>query len=365
MAYARLETNWQNGSSVNIMARINSFNKKCPLVAKADCIGSELAVPSADRRGPSIYYGLNISPYKEPAEQFDPILIVNFWNKVAKASNQDSEWQVIAFIAGKYRLMNLRQTQNPFTACTQWERDEQKKKGIFAAAFSGLDMRYSRAITTDDLWQREGYWDAVCRFVDNKDSVPNNRSFANQEGIISFGDIPIQLLGAITPQQRNKLAAFKACQIYLYAELAEAYVLRSQYKVSAKVGPRTEEEYDQYLRNEGFCIIQTKNPLDLTSVEGNAMELIPYIGQKGQNRLWDKDLAKPTFEKDTLARLESVSEFPGGPLDQWRSRIALWKANCEAEFFDIVGKLSDKSKLADAAAQYIKSIFANAKEVVA
>lgn len=353
------KTNKSFPSSKGI-ARINEFNKSCPLVAKADTLSQQRPITGADSKGASVYYGLNISPYKEPAEQFDPVLLVNFWNKILKATDSDFQWNLVAFIAGKYRLLNLRQTQNPITACAQWERDEQNKKETFSAAFSSLKMGYSNAITTDELWQKEAYWDILCSLVDRKDSMPNGRSFANLDELVFFGDIPKQLLGQITVQQRNKLAGFKACQLYLYAELAEAYVLKNTYNTTVKIGPKTEEEYDQYLRNNGFSIVQIKNPLDLASPEKNPVELIPYIGQKGQNRFWGKDSKNPEFEKNVLARLESISEFDGGPLDQWRSRIALWKAACEEEFADIVSGLSDKKKLADAAAGYIKAIFGTA-----
>ncbi|MFH1095272.1 MAG: hypothetical protein V1728_03580 [Candidatus Micrarchaeota archaeon] len=280
--------------------RVNRFNQACPLLSRADEFRFDPSDPAGSRsvfpypiqtgaNAYSIYYGVNISPYKEPLEQFDPLLLVRFWNQLQGARAQEDEaaprFELTVFVAGKYRLLNLSQDQDPYPRVKQWEADELRKKNLFERAAGRLGMEQDVSVLiTDQLWSDTRYWQALCRLVERKNELLNQRIFREPEKAVRFGDLPRYLLGGITDSQRERLAPFKGCELYLYAELAEAYYLRDAYGVKAKIGPRSEEEYDRYLRPD-FTIVQLKNPLELDSRPGQEKSAIPYIGQKGEERI--------------------------------------------------------------------------------
>jgi hypothetical protein len=296
-----------------------------------------------------VYYGTNISPYKEPVEQFDPLLLVNFWNRLLKSSTdragKSDFWTLAIFIAGNYRVLNLRQNQNPYSASSQWRLDEARKKNLFEQTARRLGVEYATSVlTTENLWGDERYWRIVCQMVDSRESTPNQRAFQNLQEAVSFGDIPRELLGSITEAQREPLARFKACELYLYAEMAEAYFLRETLGVRAKIGPQSEEEYDCYLRPD-FAIVQMRNPLEFGSQPSAPREVIPYIGRKGQERIWASDIGRDGWAENLQLRLEEAEDFPAGPLDQYRQRLALWKASDETQFFDRLRELAPRTRL--------------------
>ncbi len=285
----------------------------------------------------SIYYGVNISPYKEPLDQFDPLLLIRLWNRMLQkdASNGDPapHWKLAVFVAGKYRLLNLREDQEPFSRVKQWEVEELRKKSLFERAARGLGMEEEVSVfITDQLWEDTRYWQALCLLIERKADMPNLRAFRDPDKAVQFGDLPRYLLGGITDSQRERLACFKGCELYLYAELAEAYFLRDVYGVAAKIGPQSEEEYDRYLRPD-FSIVQMKNPLALDSRPGREMPAIPYIGLRGEERIWDKDFEIKPGENPLKgaivveSKFSQASDYPGGPLDQYRARLELGSRN--------------------------------------
>lgn len=316
---------------------LNGFNKVCPLIARAD----EMRFPTSrtdDGRllDPlSVYYGVNISPYKEPLEQFDPLLLVRFYNRMlavlTKANGKPDRVKLTVFVAGKYRLLIMGPERDPYVLCTQWTAQEKQKKQLYLKAAAGLGMEYDvRLLKTDDLWGDERYWVILASLMEQREQMPNLRAF--RRGSVKFGDLPKDLLGAIGEKERQKMANENACEIYLYAELAEARFLRWTMGVSAKMGPKSEEEYDQYLRPE-FSIVQLKMPLGLDSRLGDEKLLVPYIGLKEQERIWDKDIRTGNGDgRMVIEKIMRTADYPGGPLDQYRVRQALLEAESEEEF---------------------------------
>jgi hypothetical protein len=316
---------------------LNGFNNVCPLIARAD----ELRFPVSrtdDGRllDPlSIYYGVNISPYKEPLEQFDPLLLVRFYNQMlavlTQANGKPDRVKLTVFVAGKYRLLNMGPERDPYVLCTQWVAQEEQKEQLYKKAATGLGMEYDvRILKTDDLWSDERYWMILANLLGQREQMPNLRAF--RRGSVKFGDLPKNLLGAVGEKERQKMANENACEIYLYAELAEARFLRETIGVSVKIGPQSEEEYDQYLRPE-FSIVQLKMPLGLDSRPEEEKLLVPYIGLKEQERIWDKDVRTGNGDgRQVMEKIMRTADYPGGPLDQYSVRQALLEAGSEEEF---------------------------------
>ena len=313
---------------------------------------------------PKIYYGVNISPYKEPIEQFDPLLLIKLYNNLisdyagSRLEKADAVFLSV-FIAGKYRALNLKSSQNPYSAYAQWELQETKKRDLYLQVAENLGVScYTQVLTTDDLWQDERYWALVVNFAKNKSLMPNNREFKSIS--IKFGDIPQKFLGGITESQRNDLANEDSCKLYLYAELAEAVYLKKYNETIAKIGPATEEEYDQYLRSN-LSIIQLKNPLEFSSTPTNEISCCPYIGIKGQLRFWVNDAKRQQKDLKNYVRsvLEHCVDYEQGPIEQWIWRIILsQRAFNYSEYvgnpaFNFEGYLSN---LADGITNYIKNL---------
>ena len=337
-----------------------------PLVARCDELQFGRTTTD-DRKGVaplSIYYGVNISPYKEPLEQFDPLLLANFWNRIMeKGGNPEIAdfWTSIVFVAGKYRVLNLTYGKNAEASYKQWSLDEEKKAATFAKAARGIfgdSPQEWKVLTTDDFWSEPGYWEIVCSLVARKDEMPNLRAFSKPENAVLFGDIPKKMLGGITEEQRGRLSGLKACWLYLYAELAEALFLRRSWlSVRAKIGPQTEEEYDRFLRGYGIAIVQLKNPLDLASLPSSEKPLTPYIGAKGQKRFWGKDCESQNWRQAVAEAVGAAEDYPNGPLDQYRWRIALLMARSEEEFAGYAEQLRPKERLAAGIVSYMERVF--------
>jgi len=306
---------------------LNWFNKVCPLIARADKFDFPAFGPGEGGAPDplAIYYGVNISVYKEPLEQFDPLLLARSYNQMlaalAPADKKPERVKLTIFVAGKYRLLNIKPDRDPFALCAQWMSQERQKEQIFKKAAAGLGMEEdARVLKTDDLWGDGRYWEMLASLIERREQMPNTREFKRVS--VKFGDLPKALLGAIGDKERQQMANECACEVYLYAELAEAQFLRQIEGVSVKIGPQSEEEYDRYLRPE-LTIVQLKMPLGLDSRPGEEKLLNPYIGQKEQVRIWDKDIEQGGGKANIEAKLAGVQDYGGGPLDQYRARLGL------------------------------------------
>lgn len=346
---------WFTGEKIGDPAQIlNRFNRNYPLIERADLLKFPKSRTTDGRQIGKIYYGVNISPYKEPIEQFDPLLLIRLYNNLLqdytglRTGKADAVFLSV-FIAGKYRALNLRPAQNPYSAYAQWELQENNKRELYLQVAKNLGiLEYTQVLTTDDLWKDERYWALVVNFTKNKELAPNKRAFNSVS--VKFGDIPQKMLGGITQNQREALANEDACNLYLYAELAEAVYLKNYYEADAKIGPATEEEYDKYLRSE-LSIIQLKNPLDISSTPANEISCCPYIGTKGQLRFWVSDAKRQENDLRNYVRtiIENSTDYERGPIEQWALRILIYGEQIMASG----GYLTN---LADSITNYIKNV---------
>jgi hypothetical protein len=317
------------------------------------------------------YYAMSNSPYREPAEQFDPILLVNFWNRISGSSDRD-KLDMTVLVAGKYRLFNLSSDQDPYACAKQWEMEENRKKDLLESAFGRLmDSTPSASVKKlDSLWNYDGYWYQLLEYATRLDPGQLRREWRGKDQPVEFGQLPVGLLGAIRPNVREKLAKLRACDLYLPAVLAEATNMVWDAGASIKVGPASEENFDKYIRQGGYATVQVKNPLSLSSTWEFEIVMSPFVGRKGQKRFYGMDAEKPGLEQELASRLGEALDYGGGPLDQWRCRIALWKARSEEEFGQVLQALGDrfpgpKSDLAREIASFLRTAFAPQEKTAA
>ncbi|MFH0927300.1 MAG: hypothetical protein V1822_01850 [Candidatus Micrarchaeota archaeon] len=317
----------------------------------------KLSLNPGGREISKMCYGVGVSPYKEPMEQFDALLILRAYNSVLcdyalKCAQMPQFISLSILIAGKYNILNLRQNQDPYEAYKQWGVQEQNKKKLFLQAASNLAVgEYVQILQTDELWSDKRYWDILVNLSMQKYKMPNYRKFGGEP--LKFGEIPRSLLGGITMAQREYIANERACSLYMYAQIAEALYLQNYFGIGAKIGPASEEEYDKYLRCS-MSVVQFLDPAEFSSTPKN-IRCCASIGKKGQARFWAND-AKKNGELGEYAKsmVAGSLDYPGGPIEQWRNRILLYEGKIgDAELEN--SKLGGE-QLAQKISEYIRGV---------
>jgi hypothetical protein len=220
-----------------------------------------------------VYYGMNVSRWKEPLDQFDVLLLIS------RLKRAGLDMQLSVFIAGRYGQLNGR-------SAAELIEGEKKKVQLFqdAMLLFGLQPadKDTSVYSTDYLWSNKEYWKQVlCKkdILGIIDTTRRGRSF--REVIASFEK---ELQAKIPDALIESLGDIDAPALYRLLEVSEA----SFFTPGAKIGPAFEQEYDCYI-GQFMDIIQLRQPLDFKSRPGCLKPVTPYIGKQNEQRIFLED----------------------------------------------------------------------------
>ena len=220
------------------------------------------------------YYGLNVSSNigLEPIDQLDGFLVASYIQK------SDPQKYFYPYIAGVYNVLNARSPDEALKVAAKKQQAERQKKKLLCNLMSNLGIS-GQVLTTCDMWDDEDYWKIVDRLFSGGiyDALPQEQ---RARGTITLASFPCQLLGRMK-YVTGKIPKFiESGSLYVPVEVAEAIWLREKYGVGWKIGPFSEEIYDNFIIREGIGIVRLRQPKALEN--GIEKEVMPYIGKSTQ-----------------------------------------------------------------------------------
>ncbi len=260
--------------------------------AKKILIAKELKVEGIKKA----YYGMNISKGREPIDQIDFLFLI-----------KQMDIPVNVFIAGKYGVLN-----NGKKPVEYFIEKERYKKELYLKLFENFGIG-GKVTLTDRLWSNPIYWESILEFknldgiIDKSSGAPLN-SF--DSSIFGIGQ------DCMNPylEVMKEIGGIPASSIYTLFEVAEARTLQKTEGIDCKMGPESEERYDQYIKTF-MSIIQLYQPLDIKSSEIDVKQVIPYMERLEENRIFFEDSKEEVLNKISkmAQRAEKTSLF-------WKSK---------------------------------------------
>lgn len=346
----------QKNADENAIGSINSFNrarveKVRGFFRRADLITK----PEGKERKIWAYYSVNTSPSGEPIEQFDPLLLAGMWNRMAKEGGAALEFGILLHVGSAFRAFNLREKSCIEKSAAAWRVQAGEKIALHEKAAGRLGVELL-AITPESLWNEEGYWKIFMSLAQREWKFRNGRDFngAYQKALnekfgrpLLLGEIPKGMFGAMPQEVHAHFSGSEARRLFLYAEIAALHHACNKYGVSLKIGHQSEDEYDVHIRR--VPIIKLFDPLDFASAASKPLRMNAYIAKSGQNRILASDAKKNGKLSDIIRNLTLIADrrMRGGPLDQWKTRIALLDSKSEADFLDQIRDMHTNSTVAN------------------
>lgn len=221
------------------------------------------------------YYGLNVSSNinLEPIDQLDGFLVAKYIQQLFGPQER-----FYAYVAGVYNALNARSPKEALKTAEKRRQLEHGKKELLNRVIQRLAIN-SDVLTTYDLWDDEKYWELVDRFFydGNYDYMPDRQRIVET---IKLREFPLEILGKMRDVVRNVPLWIRSGALYLPCEVAEAVWLKERYGVEWKIGPPSEEVYDQFIVSEGIGIIHLGQPQAIEN--GSVKKVMPYIGKSTQ-----------------------------------------------------------------------------------
>lgn len=225
--------------------------------------------------GKRTYYGLNVSSNKElePVDQLDGFLVARY---IQQLFGQQERF--CAYIAGVYNALNARSLGEAVKIAQKRKKVEEEKKVLLERVITNNEID-GEVLTTYDLWNDEEYWRIVDRLFEDGiyDYMPDEKKIVET---IRLKEFPLEILGKMQSTAKNIPLWIRSGALYLPAEVAEAVWLRKKYGIEWKIGPPSEEVYDQFIAPEGIGIIRTKQPMTIEN--GRTKPAMPYVGKSTQ-----------------------------------------------------------------------------------
>lgn len=218
-----------------------------------------------------MYFGMSTSRFREPLDQLDVFLLSSRLNRAG------AEAPLTVFLAGRFSVLNGRDSGELL------EAEETKLRFLRAAARAiGIAPAFLR---TDDLWSSPRYWEDVAALKDAPGIISARTG-------VKFADVAPALgqcaIGAMPGGLIDALGRFDAPALYRLFEVAEAAWMKRELGIRCKVGPASEQEYDEFIG--GFMgIVQLRQPLDFRSTPAQPRPITPYIGKQGEERIFISD----------------------------------------------------------------------------
>ncbi len=225
------------------------------------------------------YYGVSTSRFREPLDQLDAFLLAS------RLRRTGVDIGLTVFIAGQFSILNGRPPGELLAA-------EDRKLESLRAAARAVGVR-AYFLRTRDLWTTSAYWEEVERW-------------SGAPGIISgrkgppFSEVAPKLEPGVTAAMPrgllDELGRFDAPSLYRLFEVAEAAWMKRFFQAGCKIGPASEQEYDEFIG--GFMgIVQLGQPLDLRSTASRPKPVTPYIGKEGEERIFLCDSKRELGDK--------------------------------------------------------------------
>lgn len=247
------------------------------MISREDLLIVEDVREPISYRGKISYYGLNVSSDidLEPIDQLDGFLVAKY---IQQLFGQQEKFY--AYVAGVYNTLNARSSKEALKTAEKRKQLEQEKKVLLQRVMSRLQINGS-VLTTYDLWDDESYWEFVDRFFydGNYDYMPDTQKIRET---VRLREFPLEILGKMKGVATNVPTWIRSGALYLPAEVAESLWLRERYGVEWKIGPASEETFDQFIAAEGIGIIRTAQPKAIES--GDVKDAMPYIGKSTQSQ---------------------------------------------------------------------------------
>ncbi len=227
----------------------------------------------------SAYYGISTSRFREPLDQLDVFLLAS------RLQRAGADISLTVFIAGQFAMLNGRLCADLLLA------EERKLVSLRAAAGAiGISPSFLR---TGDLWSAPAYWEEVERWKGAPGIISGRKGPLFSEIAPNLGP---GVIAAMPPGLMDALSLFDAPSLYRLFEVAEAAWMKRELQAGCKIGPASEQEYDDFIG--GFMgIVQLRQPLDFRSTASQPKPVTPYIGKEGEERIFFEDSKRELGDK--------------------------------------------------------------------
>ncbi len=237
------------------------------------------------------YYGINVSSNigLEPIDQLDGFLVAKY---IQQLFGQQQKFY--PYIAGVYNALNARSPKEATKIAEKRKKADREKKALLERVVQQMEIEGS-ILTTYDLWEDESYWKVVDRLFAGGiyESIPDEQKTVET---IRLNEFPLEVLGKMKNVVKNVPLWIRSGSFYVPIEVAEAVWLRDRYGIEWKIGPPSEEVYDQFIQLEGIGIIRTKQPRAIEN--GSVRSVMPYIGKSTQpQRILFSDTQETLYQK--------------------------------------------------------------------
>ena len=248
------------------------------------------------------YYGVSISQYGEPIEQFVAFLL-------AHRIQETHGGKFYPYIAGRNMVLNLKgiadTAGDAFEVADKLLACENRKIRLFEAAMK-LFRLDGKVIGSDEVWDDALYRDCISEvWTYYGKSILMPPPFFEPK--LTLADIPKRLRSPFSDKEGywKDICGVPAARLYTLAEVAEALYFSREHGVVAKVGPVTEQPFDAFIGS--FCsIIHFRQPADLETIKGNVKTLSPYVAYQKQSRIYVGETEKSVLGKLTDAEKRCV-----------------------------------------------------------